>query len=78
MSKKPPRINRRGKGWTMERPIPAKAIRKWRRNMGLSQRDAAKALGMSRTALIGYEREGAPLYVALACSALFSDLEPYT
>lgn len=58
----------------------------WRKAMGLSQRAAAEALGMSRPAIENYERGHRigdnrkveiPRTVALACAALFHRLEPW-
>jgi hypothetical protein len=59
------------------RPMSAKAMRAWRIDMGLSERDASQRLGMSRGGLQIAERKGAPLYIALACAALIMDIPPY-
>lgn len=58
----------------------------WRAAMGLSQRAAAEALGVSRPTIENYERgvrltDGQPVTiprtVALACAALYHRLEPW-
>lgn len=59
------------------RPMPASALRAWRTEMGLAERDAAIRLGMSRGGLRNAELDGAPLYIALACAALKDGLTPY-
>lgn len=59
------------------RPMPGEALRTWRTEMGLAERDAAARLGMSRGGLRNAEAEGAPLYIALACAALINNLKPY-
>jgi len=45
--------------------------------MGLNEREACDLLGMSRGFLRNCERDGAPLYIALACAAAFVGLPPY-
>lgn len=60
-----------------DRPMPGEALRAWRTEMGLAERDAAARLGMSRGGLRNAEADGAPLYIALACAALIADLKPY-
>jgi transcriptional regulator with XRE-family HTH domain len=57
--------------------MPAAALRAWRTEMGLAERDAAERLGMSRGGLRNAEADGAPLYIALACAALKANLMPY-
>lgn len=61
------------------------SFREWRRQMGFSQQKAAEALGLSKSAIEQYElgrRKGSsdpvtiPRTVALACRALFHNLEP--
>jgi len=58
----------------------------WRKRMGMSQVEAAEALGLSRETVVQYEAgrrrdTGAevkiPRTVALACSALAHGLPPY-
>jgi len=61
----------------MGRPMKAGEFAAWRNEMGLSERDAAARLGMSRGFLRASEQDGAPLYVALACAALLAGLKPY-
>lgn len=57
--------------------MPAAALRAWRTEMGLAERDAAIRLGMSRGGLRNAEEDGAPLYIALAAAALMAGLRPY-
>lgn len=65
------RKTKRGTKGDGKRPMSGEAFQAWRTSMGLSaERDAAKALGMSRGFLRSCDRDGAPLYVALACAAL--------
>ena len=71
------------------RPMSAEDFRDWRRRVGrlypdktgedglMYERDAAELLGLSRGALRNCERRGAPLYIALACTAVLADLRPY-
>ena len=68
----------RAKDRRQNRTIPASAMKAWRAEMGLSERDAADRLGMSRTFLNNCEDTGAPLYVGLAMAALAAGLEPYS
>ncbi|KAA6205649.1 MAG: XRE family transcriptional regulator [Candidatus Tokpelaia sp.] len=58
----------------------------WRKKMGFSQIEAAKALGISRLSVQNYERgmrleDGRPVRiphpVALACAAIAAGLKPY-
>lgn len=60
-----------------ERPMAGSLLRAWRSEMGLAERDAAARLGMSRGGLRNAEADGAPLYIALACAALITGLDPY-
>jgi len=50
----------------------------WRERLGLNRVRAAKALGIARNTLSGYEEEkqSIPLYIALACAALAYGLPP--
>jgi hypothetical protein len=65
------RKTKRGNKGEVKRPMSGETFQAWRTSMGLSaERDAAKALGMSRGFLRSCDRDGAPLYVALACAAL--------
>jgi len=59
----------------------------WRNGLGYSQKEAAEALGVSYGTVFNYEtgkrrEDGQPVEiprtVALACSALFHGLEPWT
>ncbi|MEM6536956.1 MAG: helix-turn-helix transcriptional regulator [Pseudomonadota bacterium] len=59
-------------------------FRKWRKHLGLSQKDAANALGLKRRMIQYYEkgeREGEkvriPLSVRLACYAISEGIEDY-
>lgn len=60
-----------------DRPMAGQLLGAWRAEMGLSERDAARRLGMSRGGLRNAEADGAPLYIAYACAALINDIEPY-
>lgn len=46
----------------------------WLDHMGLNQRSAAAALGISPTSIVKYRREGAPLYIERACAAIAAGL----
>lgn len=62
-------------------------FRTWRRKMGVTQEQAAKILGMGRTAVSQYDTgkrrapaeiiETVPRYIALACAAIRHGLAPY-
>ena len=61
-----------------------KEFKRWRKSLGLSQKDAAKALGLKRRILQYYEkgeRDGKPVdvpkTVRLACYALTQGIEDY-
>jgi len=58
--------------------MTATSLRAWRKRLGLSQRDAAEALGVSLRQYSDYERGIAevPQTVALACAALAYGLPP--
>lgn len=60
-----------------DRPMAGPLLRAWRSEMGLSERDASKRLGMSRGGLRNAEADGGPLYLAYACAALINNIEPY-
>lgn len=51
----------------------------WRQRLGLTQTAAAKALGLSRSALINYEHgvRPVPKPVALACAAVALGIREY-
>lgn len=61
-------------------------FKQWRENLGITQSEAAKLLGLGRSTIIQYEqgyRRGAnkaqveiPKSIALACAALSAGLEP--
>ena len=62
----------------------AKAFRRWRKSLGMSQKDAAQALGLKRRVVQYYEkgeREGDPIEipkpVRLACYAISSGVSDY-
>ncbi len=61
-----------------------KAFRRWRKSLGLSQKEAAEALGLKRRVVQYYEkgeREGEPIEipksVRLACYALSAGVRDY-
>lgn len=60
-----------------DRPMAGPLLRAWRSEMGLSERDASRRLGMSRGGLRNAEADGAPLYLAYACAALINGINPY-
>lgn len=60
-----------------DRPFAGPLMRAWRSEMGWSERDASKHLGMSRGGLRNAEAEGGPLYLAYACAALINNIKPY-
>lgn len=51
----------------------------WMDRMGFKSNDtAAEALGVgSRNTIAKYRKDGAPLYIALACAALINNIPPY-
>jgi transcriptional regulator with XRE-family HTH domain len=51
---------------------------RWRISLGITQIEAAKALGCSRTTLAAYEngKSKIPRYIALACAAIVARLRP--
>lgn len=64
--------------------LTSEQFAQWRRGQGMSQEAAAKLLGLSHSAVCGYERgrrkEGKveiPLLVALGMSAVSAGLKPY-
>ena len=50
----------------------------WLEAMGMSGRQAAKALGVSSNTPVEARKHGASLTIALACSALAAGLGPWT
>ena len=42
----------------------------WLEHMGISGRKAAQQLGTANDTITKYKRDGAPLYIGLACGAL--------
>ena len=61
-----------------------KAFRRWRKSLGLSQKEAAEALGLKRRVVQYYEkgeRDGKkiviPKYVRLACYAVSNGVEDF-
>lgn len=52
---------------------------RWRKMMGLSKKDSAEALGISRNQPAKYESGEAevPRHIALACAALIRGLKPW-
>lgn len=48
----------------------------WLQQLGLSDRKAAKALGIHYNTVAKYRREGCPRYIMLACKALYHRLGP--
>ena len=61
-----------------------KAFRRWRKSLGMSQKDAAQALGLKRRVVQYYEkgeRQGDPIEipkpVRLACYAISSGVSDY-
>lgn len=59
--------------------MPPAALREWRKRLGLSQRGAADALGLSLRAVQNYEagERTIPKPVALACAAIALGLREY-
>jgi len=61
-----------------------KGFKRWRKNLGLNQKDAAEALGLKRRVVQYYEkgeRDGKPIeiprYNSLACFALSVGVDRY-
>ncbi len=59
-------------------PMSPSELIAWRARLGLNQVQAAKALGVARNSLRGYEAgiNTIPLYIALACAAIAYGLKP--
>lgn len=64
--------------------MSAEAFKRWRKSLGMTQKDAAEALGLKRRVVQYYEkgeRKGKsveiPLTVRLACYALTADVRDY-
>lgn len=49
----------------------------WLQRTGLSGLQAAEVLGIAKNSVVKYRREGAPLHIALACSAIYHKLGPW-
>ncbi len=49
----------------------------WQKQMSYTYESAAKALGISRATYGRYLKDGAPLYIGLACAALTARLAPW-
>jgi len=56
--------------------MDAKAFCDWMERMDFNILEVSAALGISRNTITRYRREGTPLYVDLACSALSYGLPP--
>jgi len=61
-----------------------KGFKRWRKSLGLNQKDAAEALGLKRRVVQYYEkgeRDGKPIkiprYISLACFALAAGVTAY-
>lgn len=50
------------------------AVRQWREGLGLTQGEAAQAIGVTRDTMARYEASGAPLTSALAMRAIAAGL----
>lgn len=50
--------------------MEAKDFTAWMEHMNFNDSTAARALGISRTSVIKYKADGAPLSIGLACAAL--------
>lgn len=48
------------------------------RRLAKTDADCSRLLGVSQNTVSAWKRKGAPLYVALACAALFDGLRPWT
>lgn len=57
--------------------MTAEDFNAWLELQGLSGREAARRLGVSNDTITRYKRGGAPLYIALACSAICHGLPPW-
>jgi hypothetical protein len=57
--------------------MTAAAFCQWLDQMGYSDREAERRLGVTRKTIGGYRQKGAPLAIALACAALSNGLSPY-
>jgi hypothetical protein len=49
----------------------------WLEHMNISGLEAARRLGLGKDTVTRYKRDGAPPYIALACSALCHGLPPW-
>jgi hypothetical protein len=49
----------------------------WLKAMDISAAEGARRLGIHPNTMTRYKREGAPMAIALACSALFHRLGPW-
>ncbi len=57
--------------------MTAEDFNDWLEKSGLSGLAAARQLGVAPNTVVKYRREGAPLHIALACSALYARLKPW-
>lgn len=57
--------------------MTAEDFNDWLDKTGLSGLEAARQLGVAKNSVVKYRREGAPLHVALACSAIYHKLSPW-
>lgn len=57
--------------------MTAQEFNDWIEKRGISGREAARQLGLSKGTVVRYRATGAPLVVALACAALDADLSPW-
>jgi hypothetical protein len=61
-----------------EPAISGEDFTRWMAAMGYSYTDVEANLGIgSRHTIVKFRRDGAPLYIALACSAIAAGLGPY-
>lgn len=61
----------------MQSTMSAEDFRRWRSTLRLSDAAAAAVLGVSRTTVARYNREGAPRHIGLACTAIAMGLPPW-
>lgn len=57
--------------------MTAEDFEAWLQHTGFSGLEAARQLEVSKNTVMKYRREGAPLHIALACSALSHGLPPW-
>ncbi|BAQ16934.1 hypothetical protein [Methyloceanibacter caenitepidi] len=58
--------------------ISAEDFAAWVENVAGSDRKAAAMLSLARDTVAKYRDEGAPLYIGLACAALYHRLDPFS